>query len=122
MVGAIPLGETGLLCHLAILPDHRGRGLGTALSSWAISYLKNRGAETVRLYSTARAEGLYLSLGFEPVAHRSVFRLDAASRALVRGQEEILRRTGAGYRGSRWGICRSSAIWTAGPAGRTGQP
>ena len=89
MVGAVPLGETGFLCHLAVLPDHRGRGLGTALSSWAVSYLKNWGAETVRLYSTARAEGLYLSLGFEPVAHRSVFRLDAASRTLVRGQEEI---------------------------------
>jgi GNAT superfamily N-acetyltransferase len=88
MVGAVPLGETGILCHLAVLPDHRGRGLGTVLSSWAISYLKTWGAETVRLYSTARAEGLYLSLGFEPVAHRSVFRLDAASRALVRGQEE----------------------------------
>jgi GNAT superfamily N-acetyltransferase len=87
MVGAVPLGETGVLCHLAVLPDHRGRGLGTALSSWAVSYLQNWGAETVRLYSTARAEGLYLSLGFEPVAHRSVFRLDAASRALVRGQE-----------------------------------
>jgi GNAT superfamily N-acetyltransferase len=88
MVGAVPLGETGILCHLAVLPDHRGRGLGTALSSWAVSYLQNWGAETVRLYSTARAEGLYLSLGFEPVVHRSVFRLDAASRALVRGQEE----------------------------------
>jgi len=88
MVGAVPLGETGVLCHLAVLPDHRGWGLGTALSSWAISYLKNWGAETVRLYSTARAEGLYLSLGFEPVAHRSVFRLDAVSRALVRSHGE----------------------------------
>lgn len=87
MVGAIPLGETGVLCHLAVLPEHRGRGLGTALSFWAVSYLKNWGAETVRLYSTARTEGLYLSLGFEPVARRSVFRLDPASRALVRGRE-----------------------------------
>lgn len=87
VVGAIPLGETGVLCHLAVLPEHRGRGLGTALSSWAVSYLRNWGAETVRLYSTARAESLYLSLGFEPVARRSVFRLDPASRALVRGRE-----------------------------------
>ncbi len=54
MVGAVPLGETGFLCHLAVLPDHRGRGLGTALSSWAVSYLKNWGAETVRLYRPGR--------------------------------------------------------------------
>ena len=88
MVGAVPLGGTGVLCHLDVLPDHRGRGLGTAPSSSAVSYLQNWGAETIRLYSPAPAEGLHLSLGFEPVAHRSVFRLDAASRALDRGQEE----------------------------------
>lgn len=101
IVGAAPLGETGVLCHLAVLPDHRGRGLGTALSSWAISYLRNWGAETVRLYSTARAEGLYLSLGFEPVAHRSVFRLDAATRAddRIQGREET--RSANGHRVSR---------------------
>jgi hypothetical protein len=65
---------------------------------------------------------LYLSLGFEPVANRSVFRLDAASRTLVRGREGSMRRTDGGYRGFRWGICRSCAAWTAGPAGRKGLP
>ena len=80
MVGAVPLGETGILCHLAVHPDHRGRGLGTALSSWAVSYLRSWGVGTVRLYATSQAEGLYLSMGFEPITHRAAFRLDGAAR------------------------------------------
>jgi len=32
MVGAVPLGEVGILCHLAVDLAHRGRGLGTQLS------------------------------------------------------------------------------------------
>lgn len=99
MVGAVPLGETGILCHLAVHPDHRRRGLGAALSSWAVSYLRNWGAETIRLYSTAQAENLYLSLGFEPVARRSVFSLDPAGRTSGRSREE--RRAASGHRVSR---------------------
>ncbi len=79
MVGAVPLGETGLLCHLAVHPDRRREGLGTALSSWAVAYLRTWGVGSVRLYSTPAGEGLYLSLGFEPVARRSVFRLGGAA-------------------------------------------
>src|SRR5215203_1844784 len=60
MVGAVPLGDIGVLCHLAV---HEGyRGLGVLLSSWAVGYLRSRGAKTIRLYSTLRAEGLYRSL------------------------------------------------------------
>jgi len=76
MVGAVPLGDIGVLCHLAVHDGHRGLGLGALLSSWAVAYLKSRGAKTVRLYSTLRAEGLYRSLGFEEVAPRTVYRLE----------------------------------------------
>jgi hypothetical protein len=76
MVGAVPLGDIGVLCHLAVHDGYRGLGLGALLSSWAIGYLRSRGAKMVRLYSTLRAEGLYRSLGFEEVTPRTVYRLE----------------------------------------------
>jgi GNAT superfamily N-acetyltransferase len=77
MVGAVPLGDIGVLCHLAV---HDGyRGLGALLSSWAVGYLRSRGAKMVRLYSTLRAEGLYRSLGFEEITPRTVYRLEEGS-------------------------------------------
>jgi GNAT superfamily N-acetyltransferase len=76
MVGAVPLGEIGVLCHLAVHDGYRGFGLGALLSSWAVGYLRSRGAKMVRLYSTLPAEGLYRSLGFEEVTPRTVYRLE----------------------------------------------
>src|SRR5215208_3505082 len=76
MVGAVPLGRIGILCHLAVRGDHRKMGLGARLSSWAVLYLRSRGAEVVRLYSTRRAEGLYRSMGFKAGAPRTIYRLD----------------------------------------------
>src|SRR5215207_3764884 len=82
MVGAVPLGEIGILCHLAVHDGYRGSGLGALLSSWAVAYLRSRGAKTVRLYSTRKAEGLYRSLGFEEAAPRTVYRMDEGHRRL----------------------------------------
>ncbi|QIN84930.1 GNAT family N-acetyltransferase [Rubrobacter tropicus] len=76
MVGAVPLGSIGVLCHLAVHDGHRRLGLGADLSSWAVAYLKSRGARTVRLYATRQAEGLYRSLGFRASAARTIYRLD----------------------------------------------
>jgi ribosomal protein S18 acetylase RimI-like enzyme len=81
MVGAVPLGRIGILCHLAVHDDYRGLGLGRRLSSWAVLYLRSRGAEVVRLYSTRQAEGLYRSLGFRPGAPRTVYRVEEAPRS-----------------------------------------
>lgn len=78
MVGAVPLGRIGILCHLAVHDDYRGLGLGTRLSSWAVLYLRSRGAKVVRLYSTPQAEGLYRSLGFGSAAPRTMYRLEEA--------------------------------------------
>ncbi len=77
MVGAVPLGPVGVLCHLAVHDGYRGLGIGTGLSSWAVAYLRSRGAETVRLYSTPQAEGLYRALGFEATGARTAYRLEA---------------------------------------------
>jgi ribosomal protein S18 acetylase RimI-like enzyme len=82
MVGAVPLGDIGILCHLAVHDEYRGLGLGALLSSWAVAYLRSRGAETVRLYSTRRAEGLYRSLDFEEITPRTVYRLEEGARRL----------------------------------------
>jgi ribosomal protein S18 acetylase RimI-like enzyme len=87
MVGAVPLGPVGILCHLAVHDGHRGSGLGALLSDWAVAYLRSRGARTVRLYSTEQAEGLYRSLGFREVAPRTVYWLEEDSRRVrVPGQ------------------------------------
>lgn len=75
MVGAVPLGRVGVLCHLAVHEDYRGFGLGSRLSRWAVAYLRSRGTRTIRLYATRKAEGLYRSLGFSEVASREVYRL-----------------------------------------------
>lgn len=80
MVGAVPLGDIGILCQLAVRDGYRKAGLGRRLSSWAVTYLRSRGAKTVRLYSTREAEGLYRSLGFEPVTPRTIYRLREAPR------------------------------------------
>lgn len=92
MVGAVSLGEVGILCHLAVHDEHRGLGLGATLTSWAVTYLKSRGAKTIRLYTTPEAEKLYRSFGFESVANRAVYRLEEPRR------KDWSRREADGYR------------------------
>jgi hypothetical protein len=82
----VPLGNVGILCHLAVHDGHRGSGLGALLSDWAVAYLKSRGARIVRLYSTEQAEGLYRSLGFREVAPRTVYWLEESRQVSVPGQ------------------------------------
>ena len=43
MVGAVPLGRIGILCHLAVHDEYRNMGLGCGLSRWAVLYLRSRG-------------------------------------------------------------------------------
>ena len=82
MVGAVPLGAVGILCHLAVHHGYRGLGLGRELSAWAVAYLKGRGAKTVRLYATGPAEGIYRALGFREMGRRTAYRLDGRRDAL----------------------------------------
>lgn len=78
MVGAVPLGGVGIICHLAVHGRYRGLGLGANLTSWAVAYLRSRGADLIRLYSTRSAEKIYRSAGFEPKTPRILYRLDKA--------------------------------------------
>ena len=109
MVGAVPLGQVGLLCHLAVHPTHRGRGLGTRLSRWATSYLRSRGAKVVRLESTREAEGLYEALGFRAVGRRVLYRLEAKPRALYPpGREHRVLPLTPGYLAELYDVDRRS--------------
>lgn len=84
MVGAVPLGPVGILCHLAVHDAYRRAGLGARLARWAVDYLRSRGAGLVRLDSTVEAEGLYRRMGFQPVVRRAVYRLGEAAIAETR--------------------------------------
>ena len=123
MVGAVPLGAVGVLCHLAVHHDFRGLGLGADLISWAVAYLRSRGARLIRLYSTRRAEGLYVSLGFALVASRTVYRLEETPRGNLRREWTVghrvetmlLRDLPEVYGADRWsyGADRSALIFAA---------
>lgn len=80
MIGAVPLGSVGIICHLAVHDGYRRLGLGARLTSWAVAYLRSRGASLIRLYSTRSAERIYLSAGFEPTTLRTVYRLEEIPR------------------------------------------
>ena len=91
MVGAVPLGAVGILCHLAVHHDYRGLGLGGELSAWAVAYLRSRGTETVRLYATGPAEGIYRSLGFKEMGRRTAYRLDGPAREAAAKSADVRR-------------------------------
>jgi ribosomal protein S18 acetylase RimI-like enzyme len=52
--------------------DYRRRGIGTALTTHALNYLRNKGAQTIRLDATPEGYNIYRKLGFSdefPVYH-----------------------------------------------------
>jgi hypothetical protein len=69
----------------------------------------------VGLYSTRQAEGLYLPLGFRPATPRTAYSPRGGCTAWSAGGGR--RPTDTGSRHSRWGTCRSSTAWIAGPPG-----
>jgi ribosomal protein S18 acetylase RimI-like enzyme len=87
MVGVVPLGRIGMVIHVAVREEMRGLGVGWMLSSWAVAYLRSRGVETVRLYSTLEAEGLYEDMGFVPIGRRAVYRLVGSGVKEVRAND-----------------------------------
>ena len=88
MVGAVSLGKIGILCQLAVHPAHRGRGLGTRLTRWAVSRLRSQGVEVVRLESTPEAERLYEASGFRGVGRRTLYRRGARHESLLAVDEK----------------------------------
>jgi GNAT superfamily N-acetyltransferase len=69
------------LCDVYVAPDHRGRGVGTALMDAVDDWLRGLGVRRAML-ATADAHALYARYGFEPVSD--------AERWMIRSYEDHL--------------------------------
>ena len=56
------------LCDVYVDRDHRGRGLGTVLANWAVTWAQRHGIKRVVL-ATVDAHEVYAKAGFAPVGH-----------------------------------------------------
>jgi GNAT superfamily N-acetyltransferase len=56
------------LCDVYVDREHRGRGLGTLLANWAVTWAERYGIKRVVL-ATADAHMVYAKAGFAPLAH-----------------------------------------------------
>ncbi len=63
-----PIGVTAEIVGVAVLPEHRRRGIGAALTRFLVGEAAARGVDTVLLSAAPDALGVYESLGFVVVA------------------------------------------------------
>jgi ribosomal protein S18 acetylase RimI-like enzyme len=63
-----PIGVTAEIVGVAVLPEHRRRGIGSALTRFLVGEAAARGVDTVLLSAAPDALGVYESLGFVVVA------------------------------------------------------
>lgn len=79
-LGYLLLGESGWLTpephgfiyDVWVAPEHRGKGVGKGLVSWAADWAKSKGYHKIKLEvadSNARARHVYEELGFRPERH-----------------------------------------------------
>lgn len=59
----LPDGKIG---RMAVLPEHRGKGLGRKLLNYIVSYARQRGYQRLYLHSQSHANGFYEAEGFQP--------------------------------------------------------
>ncbi len=80
LLGYLLLGESGWLTpephgfiyDVWVAPEHRGKGIGKGLVSWAADWARARGYRKIKLEvadSNARARHVYEELGFRPERH-----------------------------------------------------
>lgn len=67
-VGTGRLLPDGHIGRMAVLPAHRGTGVGTALLRALMQEARDRGMRTVELHSQTHAAPFYQRLGFEVVS------------------------------------------------------
>jgi ribosomal protein S18 acetylase RimI-like enzyme len=63
--------NTGRVSHLAVSPEHQGKGFGKSLLYHALKYIKGSGMKLMRievLAHNANAREMYLKAGFKEVA------------------------------------------------------
>src|SRR5215831_2576591 len=61
---AVSFGSTGWIGNVAVAPEARGRGIGTAVSEAAVDWLRQAGVTTVLLTATEMGRPIYERLGF----------------------------------------------------------
>jgi len=61
---AVSFGPTGWIGNVAVDPDDRGRGVGTAVSEAAMDWLRRAGVTTMLLTATEMGRPIYERLGF----------------------------------------------------------
>ncbi len=66
-VGCARLLPSGQIGRMAVLPEHRGRGLGARLLRAAVEDAERQGMRKVFLHAQIHAAGFYLKAGFLPV-------------------------------------------------------
>ncbi|NNE89475.1 MAG: GNAT family N-acetyltransferase [Silicimonas sp.] len=57
-------GESGKIGRVAVLEDHRGKGLGVALINASLDVLRDHGLRRAKLGAQTHAIGFYEKLGF----------------------------------------------------------
>jgi len=62
---AVSFGPTGWIGNVAVDPDARGRGVGTAVSEAAMDWLRQAGVTTILLTATEMGRPIYERLGFD---------------------------------------------------------
>jgi GNAT superfamily N-acetyltransferase len=76
-----PVGSSGLqlgggvagVYNVATPPEHRGRGIGSAMTTLAMRWARDHGYDTAILGSSPKAIPLYERLGFRPVCRIGVY-------------------------------------------------
>jgi len=63
-ITCVTYGHTGVVGHLVVSKEARGRRIGHSLLTTAVDYMSNRGADSMMLFSTDEGVGLYSQYGF----------------------------------------------------------
>ncbi len=75
----------GMIARIAVLPSHRGMGLGRHLVRELENIGRRDGLHTLRMEPHAHLEGFYRALGYEKVAGS----VDLAGYRLIRMKKEV---------------------------------
>nr|NQU91854.1 GNAT family N-acetyltransferase [Bacteroidota bacterium] len=67
-------GDTGWLGNIIVKNDHRGKGVGTAVTNHLIVALKKWNCKSLLLIATRQGEPIYRKLGFNTTQYYHFFR------------------------------------------------
>ncbi len=78
----VTYGNLAWVGFVGVVPEHRGKGVGTELMIKLINDLRGRGVKTFRLDATEAGERLYRKLGFKPEYRTLTLTRSSAGEAL----------------------------------------